>query len=414
MADEETKQVASEPPGPASGGPRPDPGPEGQAASPPPSGRPSAGADLRRAPARQRTGGPRAFLAGAFGGLVVAAAALAGAYSLYPPRTELAEADANRLAAAETQAKTAAAAAAAQAQRDKDAVAGVENRLAALEAASSSSGTAALEKRIATLEAAAAADAPKIAAAADAARQAQSAVKDLRADAEGATKAIPALQSRVTKLESAAPQAASGAEVSALSGRIDKIEAALAAQRQALVERARAEDNVAAVGIVADALRDKLKSGAAYGAELAALEKLGVDPAKIEPLKVLVNGAPTGSALAASFEALAPKVLAAASPDDKSGGALDRLLAHMRGLVQVRDLSETSGDDPAALASQIEASSSRCDIAAALAAYGKLPEPARKAAAGWAAQANARQAAEAAVQSIREAAIGRLSGGDKS
>lgn len=417
MADEESEHVASEA---AKGAPAnreraADPDViDGEVASQSepstaPSKKTSAAADLRSPPPRSRGGAIRAFFAGVLGGLIVAAAALAGAYYLYPPKAELAEADANRLAAMETQtqraeahanrlaaveaqAKDAAASAKAQLQRQSDVVAGLDKRIAALESSSSASGAAALAGRTAALEAENTVRMAKVAAAEDAAKQAAAEVKDLRSDAEAAAKAIPALQSRIAKLE-----------------------ASIAGQKQALAERAKAEDNVAAVGIVAEALRDKLRTGAPYGAELAALDRLGVDAAKLEPLKVLVNGAPTGRALAASFEAVAPKALAAASPpDDKSGGALDRFMAHVRGLVQVRNLTETPGDDPAALVSQIEAASGSGDFGAALAAYAKLPEPARKAAAGWAAQASARQAADAALQSIREAAIGRLVGGDKS
>ena len=89
----------------------------------------------------------------------------------------------------------------------------------------------------------------------------------------------------------------------------------------------------------------------------------------------------------------------------------DRFLAHIHNLVRVRDLNETAGDDPQALVSQIEAESRRGDIGAALASFGKLPEAARRAAGDWPTLARTRQAADAALQSIRDAAIGRLAGG---
>ena len=113
--------------------------------------------------------------------------------------------------------------------------------------------------------------------------------------------------------------------------------------------------------------------------------------------------------LAASFEAVAPQVLAAASPEEK-GGILDRLLAHLRGLVRVRDLNGAAGDDSQATVSLIETDSRRGDISDALAAFDKLPAAARQAAGDWPIKARARQAADAALQSIREAAIGRLAG----
>ena len=157
-------------------------------------------------------------------------------------------------------------------------------------------------------------------------------------------------------------------------------------------------------------MEDRLAAGAPFGPELAALKRLGVDPAELAALQAVVQGAPTGGALAASFDAIAPKVLAATSQGE-GGGGVDRFLAHMRNLVRVRNLNETAGDDPQAIVSQIEADCRRGDIAGALAAFGKLPEAAREAAGDWPTQAGARQAADAALQSIREAAIGRLAGG---
>jgi hypothetical protein len=124
----------------------------------------------------------------------------------------------------------------------------------------------------------------------------------------------------------------------------------------------------------------------------------------------VADGAPPGSALAASFEAVAPQVLAAASQEEK-GGVVDRLLAHLRGLVRVRDLNGAAGDDPQAIVSSIEADCRHGDISGALAAFDKLPEAARKAAGDWPVKARARQAADTALQSIRTTAIGQLAGG---
>ena len=155
-----------------------------------------------------------------------------------------------------------------------------------------------------------------------------------------------------------------------------------------------------------------MRSGAGFGHELATLQRLGVDAAALAPLEAVVNGAPTNDALATSFSAVAPHVLAATSQPD-TGSVTDRFLTHLHNLVKVRELNETAGDDPQALVSQIEAESRRGDIGAAVASFDKLPEAARKAAGDWPTLARARQAAEAALQSIREAAVGQLAGGQK-
>ena len=114
------------------------------------------------------------------------------------------------------------------------------------------------------------------------------------------------------------------------------------AKRRVAPEKPAPADNAAAIAIIAGAIADRLAAGAPFGTEVAALQRLGVDPAQLAALQAVADGAPTGSALAASFDAVAPRVLAAASPGE-SGGVLDRLLAHLRGLVRVHDLGEIRG-----------------------------------------------------------------------
>ncbi len=440
MVEQESQDVASEPSGPApvNRDRRDAPGviegevasrPEGESAQQPASEGSTPPAPPPE-PARSAPGAMRAFLSGALGGLVVSALAAGGGYYYFAPKADVAETDASRLSALEAQTERSAAAAEAQTQRENAAIAGldkrmsalegtdsatalatIDKRVSALEAGNAASGAAGLDKRLDALEAANAAVAPKIAAAAQAAQDLTGEVKDLRAGVDAARGEIPGLSARVAKLESGAPQAgAASPDLSALKERLDRIEGQLAAPKsetRAAPERPVAGDNPAAVAIVAEALRDKLAAGAPFPTELGALESLGVEPAKLAALKALVNGAPTGRALAASFEAVQSKALAAAAPKEE-GGVIDRLLAHLRGLVQVRNLGETAGDDPLALASQIEADSRRGDVTGALAAFAKLPEPPRQAASAWAAEAGARQAADAALQSIREAAVARL------
>jgi hypothetical protein len=242
--------------------------------------------------------------------------------------------------------------------------------------------------------------------------------KDLRADVDTEKGQLPDLSARVAKLESDASKPSTnvtGADLAALGARVDKVEASLAAPKtetRVAAEKPAAEDNPSTIAIIAEVAEERLRSGAGFGPELAALQRLGVDSATLTPLQAVVNGAPTNSALAASFNAVAPHVLAAATPPE-TGGVEDRFFAHLRNLVKVRDLNETVGDDPQALVSQIEAESQRGDIAAALAAFDKLPEAARKAAGDWPTLARARQTADAALQSIREGAVGRLAGGAK-
>jgi hypothetical protein len=355
--------------------------------------------------------GARSLLAGAVGGIVVSALGLGAGYSLLTSKADGTDTQ-NRLGALEAQARQTSDALGAAANRESAAVAALGKRITALEASAGTSNTSDIDKRVAALEAASAGNG----AASDATQRLAAQAKDLRADVDAEKGQLPDLSARVAKLESDTPKAsAAGSDLTALAARIDKIEAALSAPKsetRVAAETPAAADNTTTIAIIAEVAEERLRSGAAFGPELAALQRMGVDAAALAPLEAVVNGAPTNSALAASFNTVAPHVLAATSQPD-TGSVSDRFLAHLHNLVKVRELNETAGDDPQALVSQIEAASRRGDIGAALASFDKLPEAARKAAGDWPTLARARAAAEAALQSIREAAVGRLASGQK-
>ena len=226
---------------------------------------------------------------------------------------------------------------------------------------------------------------------------------------------------RIDKLEAALGDR-TGKMEAALGGRIDKLETTLG-DRVGKIEAALAapktksrvpptevapKSDPAAQAVAALALEQRLRAGEPFAAEWAALSRLGADGAALATLKPYSDtGAPTAAALAASFAKIAPSLVAADNPET-GDGVMDRMLDHMRKLVRVRAVGEVAGDDPAALVSQIEAALARGQAASALGIYARLPEAARKAGADWAKTADARIAADAAAQSLRENAIGRL------
>ena len=81
----------------------------------------------------------------------------------------------------------------------------------------------------------------------------------------------------------------------------------------------------------------------------------------------------------------------------------------MRALVRVRRVGEAAGSDESEPpAARIGAALERGDLAAALEAYGRLPEASRAAGAAWADAAKAREAAAKAATALRADAIGGL------
>ncbi|HLW93480.1 MAG TPA: hypothetical protein VKS78_19555 [Roseiarcus sp.] len=313
-----------------------------------------------------------------------------------------------------------------------------EARLANLEQSTRdlTSGVAALGQRLAPLESSSAAigataksaKANSDAAQADAAKALAAANKaaDL---AQQATTAAPAagaaapdlgpVNARLDKLESAvAALDKSAADPVALADRIAKLEAALAAPKS----EARAAPEVAgpakvewaAIAVAAEAIAGRLVAGEPYAPEQAALVKLGADPAKLAALAAFAEkGAPTGRALAADFDKIAPDVLKAAAPKAE-GGMIDRLMANMSKIVKITPVGETIGDDPAAIVSRIVGALNRGDIAAAATSWAQLPEPARQVSQSWASALQARLAAETAARGLLNDAMAALAKGDKS
>ncbi len=360
------------------------------------------------------------FVAGALGAVVGAALALGAAWFV-DPRAAALDAASLRWAALERGVE-------AQAAANAD----FGKRLGALEASEAGAAKAAaleaLGRRVAALEGAAGKD--------EAAQAALSEARAARADAAkalalaaGAGQTTPApapapvqgaapapfdasaLEARIGGLEGdLAALKASQADLGALGDRLGKMEAALAAPKsEARLAAAEVAPNrdAAAAAILAISLNERLNAGAPFAEELAALARLGADGGKVSALKPFADaGAPTLAALGAAFAKIAPAVVAAATPPS-SGGMMDRLFDHLRGLVRVRKVGEVGGDE-ATLVSNVSAALARGDLDAAIQAYGRLPDAARLAGRDWVDAAQARRAAGAAALSLRADAILRL------
>lgn len=153
----------------------------------------------------------------------------------------------------------------------------------------------------------------------------------------------------------------------------------------------------------AEALRQALQRGAAFSAEITALEALGVKPDQLAGLKAAAaQGVPTAQQLAAAFQPLAMAV--AKAGQQPSGG----LQALFDSVVRTRATGSGAADTPDGLVSAIENALKSGDVAGALAAWGKLPEASRKASEAWAASAQQREAAWKAAADIRESALATL------
>jgi hypothetical protein len=344
-----------------------------------------------------------------FGGALVGAALALFAAWLIDPRSgalddararlasiEKSAVSASALASALDKRTTALEAAAASAAKG-DALDALGRRIGALEASGGDTKTALDEARAARAEAA----------------KALAAASSAPASTNAAAPAEPgAPEPRLAKLESDLATAETRmSQLGAVDERLAKLEGATgaAAKSEARVAMAKGgSESAASVAVLALSLEQRFAAGAPYAAELGALGQLGVGAEVLAPLKPLAeSGAPSLLALAASWAKVEPAVAAAAPPPERSGW--DRLLDHMRALVRVRRVGEAGErDESGPPAARIGAALDRGDLAAALAAFGQLPDASRAAGAAWADAAKARVAAAKAATALRADAIGGL------
>lgn len=260
----------------------------------------------------------------------------------------------------------------------------------------------------------------RLAAAEDNARRALAAAQDALAAAKAVGSAT----------NPAAPaDALSGADIaSALEGRVDTLTdqiAALRAQLEAPKSDARAapEQSVArsegagdastARVILAYALQRELEAGRPYADEIAALERLGVDPATTAAAAAFAErGAPTGAALRQSFAPIAKKLR---MQEAAQGGLTEHLLQGAGKLVRVRPIGQ--GESEAATAddriARIEAALSANDIAGASRALEALPEAAKADAKDFADLLHRREEAAREASELLHGAIVALGGAKK-
>ena len=176
--------------------------------------------------------------------------------------------------------------------------------------------------------------------------------------------------------------------------------------------RAAAAPSLAATGaaqlIMADRIARALADGRPFAQEAAALAAMGTAP---EPLRTLTTasqaGVPTFAALRTALAPVRQQVVSS-PPADASWS--DRLLGLMGSVVRVRSTGAGQGQSPLAVISRIDQSLQGGDAVAAVALFGQLPEPARRAGADWLEAATRRASADTALKTITDNAVRAMSG----
>jgi uroporphyrinogen-III synthase len=321
----------------------------------------------------------------------------------------------------------------------KDAIAEINDRVAALESALQSRQTspspdlAGLTQRLDRLES-------EMATRPTAGQQPSTAAAP---DVAALTQKIAALETRVAALQAQpeAPRAAADAaqveklsdETAQLHTDLDALKAQLAALDQAVAAR---RDDAGAVAFILAVgnLGSALSTARPFAAELGAVSELAAkDPAlsaSVEeataPLAArAASGVPTLLELRARFPESARAIVAAAKqqaqPAEEQTDArewYDRPLEWLESAgefvtsqVSVRPVGDVPGDDPGARVARAEVRLTEDALAAAVAELDGLTGAAAAAAAAWLDDARARLAAERAVAALQAAAVTRLGSG---
>lgn len=235
-------------------------------------------------------------------------------------------------------------------------------------------------------------------------------VNALRGDASALRQQIEDLRSALAG-SSTAP---GGADLSALSERIARLEQSVAAvpgQMRSATNSAEKSDTALRRLVIAALLDEKVRGGGPFDDVLPAAKTLAGDAPSLAPLdRYAAAGVPTDAVLAKDLRALLPQLApepAQATPAATSSGVIDRLLAGGAKLVRIEraETPEAAAPSSAALADAARTG----DIARAKSELARQGETIRVGAQRWSEAVAARDAALSASANFLKQALAALS-----
>jgi hypothetical protein len=229
---------------------------------------------------------------------------------------------------------------------------------------------------------------------------------DVTADTAEAAEAVATMEEQMRAQEEEAARLAAEAEDARRAA--EEAVAAAEAETAAALAAAEAEAQAAMAAAEAEAalnaLRLAVTRGEPFAEPLAAVAEVTDIP---EPLSAAADsGVPSLEALQDAFPAAARAALPVALRETAGDGAVDRFTAFVQGQIGGRAIAPREGDDPDAVLSRAQAAVSTGDLETALAEISALPEGARSEMAGWIADAEARAAVVAALDTVTDAVAG--------
>jgi len=192
--------------------------------------------------------------------------------------------------------------------------------------------------------------------------------------------------------------AASPPDVARLSARVAALEAQQSHASQA-----------AAAALAASAVVDAAQGTGPFAEELSSLRAISPPSPELQALaRLAATGAPSRTALAASFPDYAARAATAArAPGDKAGLG-DRIVYELSRVVSLRRVGDVGGDSVDALLAQAERQVDDGDLDRALRSLDRLPPGAREAMAPWRTRAERRAEIDRNAMALRARALQTL------
>ena len=209
---------------------------------------------------------------------------------------------------------------------------------------------------------------------------------------------VATIRDRVSALEGQVSGASDSA--TAAQGAVTGIQERLASLETRLQELSgqveeQSSDTGAALAIAAAGLKSAIDRGDPFMTELETFAAVAPDAPEVAALRDLAaTGVPTRTAIAAQFDEVAARMIAAADPVAEDAGYFGRLLDSMSSLFSVRPIGEVEGEGVGPTVARMEAAIDGGNYARAIAEYETLPEASKAAGADFVAGVRARQSAD--------------------
>jgi len=219
-----------------------------------------------------------------------------------------------------------------------------------------------------------------------------------KAPAEAASTVEPPASAAAPPTPTPAAPEAPSPDVERLSARVTTLESQQAHTSQA-----------AAAALAVSAVVEASQGAGPFAEELESLRAISPPSPELQTLARLAQaGAPSRTALAASYPDYAARAASAArAPGDKAGLG-DRIVYELSRIVTLRRVGDVSGDGVDALLARAEMQVDDGDLDRALRTLDRLPPTAREAMALWRARAERRAEIDRNAQALRARALQAL------